>query len=177
MISAIVEIGPTFSHIHFVKKFSCQLIIMVGQIEVAQVHISLSQTVIDREFRMFGQSQRIAEKQGAAVIRGSVRQVTAMQAGVSHIDTNVGKKVQALSFQTICIRLLIIKYGRIGTVQLHPNVSFNIINIGQDIVPARTLGNIAGELLNLSIVIKYRVKIRRNKEGFTIKGEQTIIHL
>lgn len=72
---------------------------------------------------------------------------------------------------------LIIKYGRIGTVQLHPNVSFNIINIGQDIVPARTLGNIAGELLNLSIVIKYGVKIRRNKEGFTIKGEQTIIHL
>ena len=66
---------------------------MVGQIEVAQVHISLSQTVIDREFRMFGQSQRIAEKQGAAVIRGSVRQVTAMQVGISYIDTNIRKQV------------------------------------------------------------------------------------
>ena len=64
------------------------------------------------------------------IIRSSVCQVTAMQVGISSIDTNIREQVQFFSFQTIFVGFLIVGNCRIRAVQLHPHVAFDIINIG-----------------------------------------------
>ena len=65
---------------------------------------------------------------------------------------------------------------------MHPYVAFDIIDIGQYIIPSwrlerfRRLGSIAGKSFYPAVVIEYRIKIGRDKKCFPVKGEQTIIN-
>ena len=102
--------------------------------------------------------------------------------GVENIR-DIREQVQFFSFQTIFVGFLIVGNCRIRAVQLHPYVAFDIIDIGQYIIPSwrlerfRRLGSIAGKFLYPTVVIEYRIKIGRDKECFPIKGKQTIIDL
>ena len=89
MISPIIKIHPLFADCHFIKKLSCQFVIMIGQIKITQIHVSLSQSAIDRKFGMFRQMQGVTDKQCSPVIGSGMCQFATMQMGIRQIHTDI----------------------------------------------------------------------------------------
>ena len=106
-----------------------------------------------------------------------MRKVAAVQIGIGCVDAYIGKNMKPVPFQAVLIGLLVVDDGRIGTVQLHPYVSCHVVDIGQYVIPLRTVIRFAGKFFYLTVIVKYGIVIRRDKECFSVQGEKAVVDL
>ena len=174
-VAPVVQIHMLLIRTHLVKRTFGQIEIIVTTVKVTQLHVHLSQSVINRETVFFSYLKRIKHRQRASVPERSEVKMAAAYIGISQIDTDVRKLLTLSGSQSTGVGFLKSLCRQIHFRLPSVQVSLHIINLA--------IQSLDGSIVVAAVAIcphtvhqrYHRIKFSRIKQRFRLQQHVPVI--